>query len=356
MELVIQLPNHSYTITIQKNGFSEAGSWVSNLWNKQKICLITDETVDALYGDQLVNQLTIYGFEVIKAVLPPGEESKSLRQAEKLYQLLIQHNFTRSDGIIALGGGVIGDLAGFTAATFMRGIHYLQIPTTLLAQLDSSIGGKTAVNMKEAKNIIGAFWQPEGVLIDPNTLLSLEKRRISEGIAEIIKYAAIADRNLWVKLTLLENREQLIEDAEAIILSCLKIKKSVVETDEFDNGQRLILNFGHTIGHAVEKTAGYGTITHGEAVAIGMIQINRIAEQKHLSPIGTTNELIKMVEKFQLPATTEPWDEELLYQALIHDKKARGESIKIILLKEIGEAYIHTIHLTEMKEFLQRGE
>lgn len=175
MELDIQLPNHSYTITIQKNGFSEAGSWVSKLWNKQKICLITDETVDALYGDQLVNQLTIHGFEVIKAVLPPGEESKSLRQTEKLYQLLIQHNFTRSDGIIALGGGVIGDLAGFTAATFMRGIHYLQIPTTLLAQVDSSIGGKTAVNMKEAKNIIGAFWQPEGVLIDPNTLLSLEK-------------------------------------------------------------------------------------------------------------------------------------------------------------------------------------
>lgn len=356
MKLQVTLPNHSYTITIQKNSFSQAGSWVSEQWKKQKVCIITDETVDALYGEKLTDQLTAQGFDIIKAVLPPGEESKSLHQAEKLYKLLIKHNFTRSDGIIALGGGVIGDLAGFTAATFMRGIHYLQIPTTLLAQVDSSIGGKTAVNMQEAKNIIGAFWQPDGVLIDPDTLLTLEKRRISEGIAEIIKYAAIADQALWKQLVQLENREELVEHAEAIILSCLKIKKAVVEADEFDNGQRLILNFGHTIGHAVEKTAGYGTITHGEAVAIGMIQINRVAEQKGLSPAGTTKELIEMVKKFQLPALAEPWEEETLYQALVHDKKARGESIKIILLKSIGEAYIHTIHLTEMKEFLQRGE
>jgi 3-dehydroquinate synthase len=284
----------------------------------------------------------------------PGEASKSFDNAIRAYDFLADHGFTRSDGIIALGGGVVGDLAGFVASTYTRGIHFLQIPTTLLAQVDSSVGGKTAVNTDKAKNLVGTFAQPDGVLIDPEVLTTLETRRVREGIAEIVKYAAIADHELWVLLDSFVDEWELIQDAEQVIYICCDIKRMVVEQDEFDNGARLMLNFGHTIGHALEASAGFGVVTHGEGVAIGMVQMNRVAEAKGLSPEGSTYALVNMLEKFGLPTTHAPWDENALFEALTHDKKARGDKIKTIVLDRIGNAGVNVISIDEMRDYLKK--
>jgi len=352
--LNVTLPQHSYSILVEKGSLQSLGTWVASLWNPQKIAIITDETVDKLYGDLVIQQLTSQGFETVKITVPPGEPSKSLKNVQLLYDFLSDQQFTRSDGIIALGGGVIGDLAGFVAATYMRGIHYLQVPTTLLAQVDSSIGGKTGVNTRTAKNLVGAFWQPDGVLIDPDTLTTLESRRIREGIAEIVKSAAIADAQLWHLLEPMADEAELLAHSEAVITACLKVKRQVVEEDELDNGNRLILNFGHTIGHAIEQTSGYGVISHGEAVSLGMVQISQIAEKKNLMPKGCTATIIAMLQKFNLPVKPKTWDEDALFTALTHDKKTRGDQIKIILLEYIGAAKIVTITIEEMKEYLER--
>ncbi|WP_375180142.1 3-dehydroquinate synthase [Enterococcus rotai] len=352
MKLTVNLPNHSYDLTIEKGLLKDIGPWAKALWAPQKVVIITDTNVQPLYGEAVSKRLQEAGFEPATFVIDAGEQSKSLTVAAEIYDFLADKGLTRSDGIIALGGGVVGDLAGFVASTYMRGLHFLQVPTTLLAQVDSSIGGKTAVNTSKAKNLVGTFAQPDGVLIDPDTLNTLEVRRVREGIAEIIKSAAIADKQLWQKLTDLTDEHDLIVHAVDIIAACCKIKRKVVEEDELDNGVRLLLNFGHTIGHALENTAGYGNLTHGEGVAIGMSQITRVAESKKLTPSGTTDQLNKMIQKFHLPITSELWDQEQLYSALTHDKKARGGKINIILLETIGHAKIVRIPIEEMKSYL----
>lgn len=355
MKLTVTLPTHSYDLTIQTGLLQQVGTWAASIWRPQKIVVITDETVNTLYGSIVVESLKKAGFQVALIAVKAGEQSKSLEMAQKLYDFLAEEQLTRSDGIVALGGGVVGDLAGFVASTYMRGLHFLQIPTTLLAQVDSSIGGKTAVNTAKAKNLVGTFAQPDGVLIDPATLDTLEPRRIREGIAEIVKSAAIADATLWERLSELKDEQDLVEHAEEIIAACCKIKRNVVEKDEHDQAIRLILNFGHTIGHALENTAGYGVISHGEGVAIGMVQITQVAERKALTPQGTTQELTGMIEKFHLPTQSAIWSEETLYQAITHDKKTRGDQIKIILLEAIGKAKIVTISTEEMKDYLDQG-
>lgn len=353
MKLTVTLPNHSYDLTIEQGRIASIGQWALDLWNPQKIVVITDTNVQPLYGDQVVESLNEAGFQPFIYAVEAGEQSKSLTVAAELYDFLAEKGLTRSDGVIALGGGVVGDLAGFVASTYMRGLHFLQVPTTLLAQVDSSIGGKTAVNTAKAKNLVGTFAQPDGVLIDCNTLNTLEIRRVREGIAEIIKSAAIADNALWHRLSTLEDEQDLLNHAEEIIAACCEIKRKVVEEDELDNGVRLLLNFGHTIGHALENTAGYGVLTHGEGVALGMSQINKIAEAKGQTPVGTTEKLNQMIQKFNLPITTDTWDEVKLYEALTHDKKTRGGKINIILLEDLGKAKIVQIPVEEMKSYLQ---
>ncbi|MHC5267794.1 3-dehydroquinate synthase [Enterococcus sp. LJL98] len=348
----IELTNHTYEIVIQTGGLREIGQWVQKLWQPQKIAIITDSNVAPLFGEQTKNALQAAGFPTDVFVVPAGEASKSLAQAEKLYEQLAAAEFTRSDGIVALGGGVIGDLAGFVASTYMRGLHFLQVPTTLLAQVDSSIGGKTAVNTQSAKNLVGSFAQPDGVLIDPAVLATLDKRRVREGTAEIIKAAAIADRALWQRLLELEDEMALVEHAEEIIPLALKVKKTVVEEDEFDHGSRLLLNFGHTIGHGIENTAGYDVVSHGEAVALGMVMISRQAETRNLTPVGTTEQLIQMLKKYHLPVEHDALDAARIYQAITHDKKARGKQIKIILLEEIGQAKIVSVPMEALKNYI----
>lgn len=352
-ELKVNIPQHAYTITIDRGALKNSGAWLEKIFTPRKLMIVTDDIVDSLYSKTLINALEGHGFELFKTVIPNGERSKSLAEAEKLYDALADAEFTRTDSVVALGGGVVGDLAAFAASTFMRGISFVQIPTTLLAQVDSSIGGKTAVNTTRAKNLVGTFAQPCGVLIDPKVLQTLEMRHVREGIAEIVKCAAIADASLWRELAELKGEEDLLAHCESVILACLEVKRKVVEEDVFDNGQRLILNFGHTIGHAIENTFGYGVITHGEGVALGMVQLTRIAEEKGLTPAGTTEKIIQMLEKFHLPSKLPEWPEEQLYHALTHDKKARGRMIKIITLKKIGEAEITVIPVEEMRDYLK---
>lgn len=351
--LHVALKDHSYDILIQKGALADCGQWLNQIWDPQRVAIITDENVAALYSEQVLEKLSQAGFEVSVKVVPAGEASKSLQQGEALYDFLADEGFTRTDGIVALGGGVIGDLAGFVASTYMRGLHFVQIPTTLLAQVDSSIGGKTAVNTSRAKNLVGTFSQPDAVLIDPDVLQTLAPRRVREGIAEIVKSAAIADPELWHFLAGLQNEQELLDHAEEVINASLKVKRKVVEEDEFDNGQRLILNFGHTIGHAVENTVGYGIVSHGEGVAIGMIAMNGEAERQGLSPAGSTQQLQAMLEKFNLPTSTQLWEEKRLYEAITHDKKARGKKLKIILLDEIGKAKIVAIPMEDIRPYLK---
>lgn len=350
--ITVHLPQHDYEITIARGALAEVGPWVKKLWAPQQVAVITDSNVALLYSQTVVEQLSVAGFTVFLKVVPAGEASKSLAQAEQLYNFLAENNFTRSDGVIALGGGVMGDLAAFVASTYMRGLHFLQIPTTLLAQVDSSIGGKTAVNTPYAKNMVGTFAQPDAVLIDPNVLSTLEMRRVREGIAEIVKSAAIADVDFWQFLDRLQDENDLLAHSEEVIHYALEVKRHAVEADVLDKGLRLTLNFGHTIGHAIENTAGYGVVAHGEGVAIGMVAITKHAEKVGLTPVGTTAQLTAMLEKFHLPTTYANWQADKFYQAIVHDKKARGQNLKIILLEQIGQAKIVVIPLTEIKNYL----
>lgn len=353
MRLNVNLPEHPYDIIIKKESLLEVGRWVAQLWQQQKVVLVTDDNVKPLYGREVASQLRSEGFEVFTFTFPAGEASKNLSTVEKLWEFCAQHGLTRSDGVIALGGGVVGDLAAFAASTYMRGIHFLQIPTSLTAQVDSSIGGKTGINSNYAKNMMGTFAQPDGVLIDPEVLKTLEKRDFREGIGEIVKCGLIADKQLWARLNEIQNADELLQEAAYFIRAACEVKRKLVVEDEFDQGTRLYLNFGHTIGHAVEAYAGYGQVMHGEAVAIGMVQISKVAERKGLMPEGLTAQIKAVLQKFQLPQTYEPWDEAALFEILSHDKKARGKMIKIVLVPEIGQAQIHEISLQEMKEYLK---
>lgn len=355
MQLKVNLPHHPYDLVIEKDSLVKAGQWVASLWKPQKIAIVTDDKVGPLYAQRVAVSLEEVGFQVILFEFPEGEASKSLEVSQQVYEFLVKNDMTRSDGIIALGGGVVGDLAGFVASTYMRGIHFLQIPTSLTAQVDSSIGGKTGVNTPFAKNMVGSFYQPDGVLIDPLTLHTLGQRELIEGMGEVIKYGLIEDLELWQELQDMDGSpESILEHAESLIYRSCEVKRKIVVADELDKGLRLHLNFGHTIGHAIESTAGYGQVMHGEAVAIGMVQISRVAEKKGLMLAGITEQIITMCEKFGLPTSHEPWNTDDLYMALTHDKKARGKSIQTIIVPKLGSAAINQIPLEEMKDYLKK--
>ncbi|MGT2666213.1 3-dehydroquinate synthase [Streptococcus rifensis] len=354
MKVSVNLPHHPYDILIENGSLAKVGQWVSSLWKPQKIVIITDDHVGGLYANQVQESLASAGFEVAVFDFPEGEAQKNLATVNQAYEFLVKTGLTRSDGIIALGGGVVGDLAGFVASTYMRGVHFLQIATSLTAQVDSSIGGKTGVNTPFAKNMVGTFAQPDGVLIDPEVLRTLGRRELIEGMGEVIKYGLIADVELWQLLESMSGADDILKYAEQLVYHSCQVKRQHVVEDELDNGVRLYLNFGHTIGHAVEQTAGYGNVMHGEAVAIGMVQISRVAEKKGLMLAGITEQIAHMCQKFGLPIDYEPWDAKALYKALIHDKKARGSQIKTVIVPKLGQAALNPIGLDEMKEYLEK--
>lgn len=340
MDLVVDLGERSYPIIIEEGLLNTIDVEISKFFKGSKIFILTDENVDKFYGNDIFTKLKSIGYEVKKQVLSPGEETKNFYTLPEVYNSLLEFNLTRSDLIITLGGGVIGDLGGFVASTYLRGVSFVQIPTSLLAQVDSSVGGKVAVDLEKGKNLIGSFYHPKAVLIDPLVLKTLDKRFLVDGMAEVIKYGCIKDKELFKYLENIEDYNKLINNIGIIIHRCCDIKREVVEKDEKDTGERMLLNFGHTIGHAIEQYYNYSKYTHGEAVAIGMYNICIISEKYGLTKIGTSEVIKNILEKYNLPYKMDI-DIESILDTINLDKKKLGKKLNLIILKEIGNSEIY---------------
>lgn len=343
----VQIPNREYDIIIAHGLFDRTGEMIRSISKAEKAAIVTDSNVGPLYAERLIKSLQKHSFAVKLITVPSGEKSKSIAMTERLYDEMLDFEITRSDLIIALGGGVVGDLTGFVASTLLRGIPFVQIPTTLLAQVDSSVGGKVAVDLPRGKNLVGAFCQPKRVLIDPDCLQTLPERFLADGMAEVIKYGAIFDKNLFTLLENIPNRENLFAKMEEIIYTCCNLKRQVVEEDEFDTGKRMILNFGHTFGHAIEKEYHYETYTHGEAVAAGMVMACEFGEKTEISQNGCTKRMKEILQQYHLP-TDIPISRKSLISAIAVDKKGEGNLINLILLSDIGQAVIQKFEKSQL--------
>ena len=337
----VKLGSKSYNIHIGSGMLSQAGHWLRELGFAGKLVVITNPIVESLYGETLQQGLTQDGFTVAALQVPDGEEQKSLETAGNLYLELSSCFTERTTPILALGGGVIGDLAGFVAATYKRGVPLVQMPTTLLAQVDSSIGGKVAVDHGQLKNEIGAFYQPRLVISDIDTLRTLDPQAISNGLAEIIKYGVIRDKGLFYYLEDNMDKIRALDEMvlEEIIFRSAKIKAEVVAEDEKDLGLRAILNYGHTVGHAVESASNF-KIDHGEAVAIGMVAEAKISKEMGILDGSELSQLESLIKKAGLPVKVPNLKVEKLIAAMQHDKKVRGGRIRFVLPKALGKILI----------------
>lgn len=339
--LKVNLKENSYDIKIEKGILKSLGKEVKEVFNGEKIFIITDENVDKYYGTLARNSLEEEGFKVEKLVLKPGEETKSFETMPKIYDRLLDFKLTRKDLIITLGGGVIGDIGGFSAASFLRSVPFIQVPTSLLAQVDSSVGGKVGVDLPRGKNLVGAFYQPKKVIIDPLVLETLEDRFFRDGMAEVIKYGFIRSKDLYLKLLKLDSKEKLMENIEDIIYECCDIKRTIVERDEKDLGERMVLNFGHTLGHAIEKYYGFNKYTHGEGVAIGMYNIAKLSEEKGLVSENYKDLIKEILIQNGLPFNVSIDEKEEIIEAISLDKKNMGSTLKVIIMKSLGNAEVY---------------
>ncbi len=342
MECIEVKASRSYDILIENGLLATVGEQCRRVLRGKKVLLLTDETVGDLYLDSVCESLGRAAFEVHCLAVPVGEASKSTQTYLQVVSLLAAKGFTRSDAVVALGGGVVGDLGGFCAATYLRGIGFVQIPTTLLACVDSSVGGKTAVNLPEGKNLLGAFYQPWLVLCDPQVLRTLPANVYADGMAEVVKYGMICDRALFEAL-----ESDGLDDAE-IIKRCVAIKRNVVQADEHDHGCRQLLNFGHTVGHAVEKCSEFA-ISHGSAVAIGMAMVARATMKAE-----DTARLEALLKRCGLPVQC-TFSAEALYKAACNDKKRDNDTLNLIVCEAIGEGKIHPIAVAEMQALIEKG-
>jgi 3-dehydroquinate synthase len=337
----VELGPNSYEIRVGPGLLAQAGHWLKEMGFSDKAVIITDDIVRGLYGSALEAGLAAAGFDVTVLEVPAGERQKTLATAGRLYDGLNEFLAERATPILALGGGVTGDLAGFVAATFMRGIPYIQVPTTLLAMVDSSIGGKTAVDHGQLKNVVGAFYQPKLVVADIETLRSLPEAELSNGLAEVIKHAAIKDEYFF---KFLENnigkvKELDPEVLEKIVVESARIKAAVVAGDEKETGLRALLNYGHTVGHAVEVVSGF-SLKHGQAVAIGMVAEAKIASRLGKLDGDAAARLERVIAAAGLPVKIPSLDKKKLMQAMGHDKKVKQGRLTFVLLQAIGEAFI----------------
>lgn len=350
----VNLGAKSYQIEIAAGLLDKAGAKIRSVSKAQRAAIISDSNVDALYGECLQKSLEGSGFAVTRIVFPAGEKSKCLAELAKIYDRLAAAGITRSDLVVALGGGVTGDLGGFAAATFLRGVDYVQVPTSLLAQIDSSVGGKVAVDLPAGKNLVGNFYQPKLVLIDTELLRTLPLRFLHDGLAEAIKYGCIRDKALFEKIAAMRDDEELLANIGSIVERCCAIKAEIVEHDEFDTGERMVLNFGHTIGHAVEKCCGYTDYTHGEGVGIGMALLTRQTEKLGLTAPGTADAICQVLQKYNLPMDA-PYAEADLLEGIGMDKKKSGSSITLIILKEIGSSFLHKTDWQALPDYVKRS-
>lgn len=343
MELTVNLKKHSYPIYIENGILPSAGKYISQFFSGRKIMIISDDNVFPLYGNQVLDSLSSY--ECHTLILPHGEKTKNFHTLPAVYSALLDSKLTRSDLIIALGGGVIGDLAGFAASSYLRGIKLVQIPTSLLAQVDSSVGGKVAVDLPQGKNLVGAFFHPKMVLIDPSVLDTLPAHFISDGMGEVIKYGCIKDSKLFDELCSHSSFEDLKSSLPEIIARCVDIKRIVVEADQFDTGERMLLNFGHTLAHTIEQYFHYERESHGEAVGTGMYQITRMAELLGLSAPGTAEKIRHALEIYGLPVSCGLSISELT-DAISLDKKNLNGHLNLVLLHDIGDSYVYPSDVT----------
>ena len=344
MELTVNTSKR-YTIRIERGALDQLGAYCASLFAPgKKAVVITDTHVAPLYLERVSTSLRNAGFDVTSCAFPAGEPSKRLSTIEGIYGHMAQAHITRSDFAVALGGGVTGDMAGFAAASYLRGIPFVQVPTTLLSQVDSSVGGKTGVDLPQGKNLVGAFWQPSFVLIDPDTLNTLSPHFFADGMGEVIKYGCIKSRALCDLLIETEDITSIMED---VIYRCVDIKRDVVERDEFDTGERALLNFGHTFGHALEKLHQYQGLSHGAAVGIGMVMMARLGEKAGFTAPGTADKIAAALEKYHLPVHSDlPLSQ--IVEATASDKKSTGSSINLVLLKDIGESFVHKVARSDL--------
>ena len=333
----------TYEVLIGSGLLQKAGEAVKKVISPCKAAIVTDSTVVHLYEETVRKSLTEAGFSVCTFVFPAGEASKNIHTLSHLLEFLAKEEMTRTDMIVALGGGVTGDLAGFGAAVYLRGIPFVQIPTTFLAAIDSSVGGKTAVDLEAGKNLAGAFYQPKLVLCDTDVLQTLPEVVFADGIAEALKYGVLGDAALFEKIAGGDFRQ----DLEEIIETCVSMKRDVVEEDEFDTGIRQLLNLGHTFGHAIEQKSHF-QMTHGHAVAIGMHLIAKAAEAKGIAEKGTAAAIAKALEQNQLPKETEFSPAEVA-EGTLRDKKRRGGTIRFVFPKKIGACEIVKIPVEEVE-------
>ena len=334
----------SYDILIGRGILDSIGEMLRPIVGDCRLGVLTDSKVDELYGDRLIDTLTDAGYAADKLVVPAGEASKCADNLLEFLNFLADCKLTRSDAVIAFGGGVVGDMAGLSAALYLRGVKFIQIPTTLLAAVDSSVGGKTAIDIPAGKNLVGAFYQPSLVCCDTALMDTLEPDIYRDGCAEVIKYGVILDKTLYDKL------QEPPFDRESVVARCVEIKRDVVQQDEFDNGIRGLLNFGHTFGHAIEKMSNF-EVSHGAAVAKGMVIAARMAPLCGLCDVA--EELSALLQRYGFDLSV-PYSADDLYDAILSDKKRRGGNITVVLPKAIGECVLVTLAVEELYDKLKQ--
>jgi 3-dehydroquinate synthase len=348
MKTITVNASRTYDITIGDGLLDNAGSILKKISSGQSVAIITDDIVAALYAERLTNSLARNEYRVAQYVIPHGEASKNATNFLSILNFLAEERFTRTDMVLALGGGVVGDLAGFAAACYMRGIHFAQLPTTLLAAVDSSVGGKTAIDLAAGKNLAGAFYQPDAVICDISLLSTLTPQVYQDGCAEVIKTGAIADKHLFESFEMPINTQ-----LENVIARCVEIKRDIVVEDEFETGSRKLLNFGHTVGHAIELLSKY-EITHGSAVSAGMAIITRAAARMGLCNAQCAHDMQSMLKSYKLPINT-TYKAADLAQACLSDKKRDGTHLTMVFPADIGKCILQKVQVDELEKVLSLG-
>lgn len=333
-----------YDILIGRGILARLGEFIRSLLGDCRLAVLTDSNVDALYGNAIMEHLNAAGYNACKYVIPAGEASKCASSLLAFLDFMAAGQFTRSDAVIAFGGGVVGDLGGLSASLYLRGVKYVQVPTTLLAAVDSSVGGKTAIDIPAGKNLVGSFYQPSLVCCDTALMDTLPADIYRDGCAEVIKYGMILDSRLYGTL------HTLPFEREAVVARCVEIKRDVVQQDEFDNGIRGLLNFGHTFGHAIEKLSNFA-VSHGEAVAKGMVIAARMAPLCGLCDVADELSALLVQYGFDIGC---PYSAKEVYDALLSDKKRRGDKISVVLPRSVGECVLVTLPVKELGVLLTK--
>ena len=349
METITVKGKNGYKILIEKGLVSKAGDYIRKITAAKKAFIISDGNVLELYGKPVSDSLKANGFEVSSFAFEAGEKSKTLDTVTQMVYAMCSSGIGRSDIVVALGGGVVGDMAGFASAIYLRGIDFVQIPTTFLSQVDSSVGGKTGCDIEYGKNLVGAFHNPKLVLIDAQTLKTLPQKYMNDGLGEVIKYGAIKSASLFKKLEVCDSFDDI---AEKTIIQCVDIKRQVVEKDFTEKGERMLLNFGHTVAHAIEKYENFAGMAHGEAVGVGMVAITKASEKAGYTQKGSAERIEKLLKKFGLP-TKAVVSADKITDIMLFDKKRRDNKLNLVLLKKIGSSFVEPMQSDKLKAFFE---